>query len=87
MLRLNTDVLPSARPHRLGVVGGDPAGFPNGRRLSDDVLDVAVQAMIGVLTGVRTTLGDGVDANDVPFRSTFPYVGVPHSGGKAANLK
>ena len=84
--RLNTDVLPSASPHRLGVVGGDPAGFPNGRRLTDDVVDIAEQVMVGVLTGVRTTLGDGVDANDVPFRTTFPYVGLPHSGGKAANL-
>ena len=86
MLRLNTDVLPSASSHRLGVVGGDPAGFPNGRRLSDDVVDIAEQVMVGVLTGVRTTLGDGVDANDVPFRTTFPYVALPHSGGKAANL-
>jgi len=86
MLRLNTDVLPSGNPSRLGVVGGDPAGFPNGRRLTDDVLDIAEQAMVGVLTGVKTSLGDGVDANDVPFRSSFPYVAFPHSGGKAANL-
>jgi hypothetical protein len=42
--------------------------------------------MVGVLTGVRTTLGDGVDVNDVPYRATFPYVALPHSGGKAANL-
>jgi hypothetical protein len=87
MLRLNTDVLPSGNSHRLGVVGGDPAGFPNGRRLTDDVVDIAEQVMVGVLTGVRTTLGDGVDVNDVPFRTTFPYVALPHSGGKAANLK
>jgi hypothetical protein len=68
------------------VVGGDPAGFPNGRRLTDDVLDIAEQVMVGVLTGAKTSLGDGVDANDVPFRSSFPYVAFPHSGGKAANL-
>jgi len=86
MLRLNTDVLPSGNPSRLGVVGGDPAGFPNGRRLTDDVLDIAEQVMVGVLTGAKTSLGDGVDANDVPFRSSFPYVAFPHSGGKAANL-
>lgn len=87
MLRLNTDVLPSSNANRLGVVGGDLAGFPNGRRPSDDVLDIAAQAMVGVLTGVKTTLGDGVDRNDVPFRGGFPYLGFPHSGGEAVNLK
>jgi Domain of unknown function (DUF4331) len=86
MLRLNTDVLPTPRPNRLGVIAGDSAGFPNGRRLTDDVLDIAEQVMVGVLGGVRTSLGDGVDANDVPFRTSFPYVAFPHSGGKAANL-
>ena len=47
MLRLNTAIPPSARPHRLGVLAGDLAGFPNGRRVGDDVVDIALQAMAG----------------------------------------
>ena len=80
MLRLNTDILPTASPSRLGVLAGDIAGFPNGRRLTDDVIDITLQAAVGVLGGVKTTLGDGVDVNDVPFRSTFPYLGLPALG-------
>ena len=86
MLRLNTDVLPTASPQRLGVLAGDVQGFPNGRRLTDDVLDITLQAAAGVLGGVKTTLGDGVNANDVAFRSTFPYLALPHSGGNPWKL-
>jgi hypothetical protein len=87
MLRLNTDILPTASPNRMGVLAGDIAGFPNGRRLTDDVLDITVQAAAGILTGARvSTLGDGVDRNDVPFRSTFPYLALPHSGGNPWRL-
>ena len=81
-LRLNMGVAPSAAPNRLGVVGGDLAGFPNGRRLGDDVVDVTLQAAEGVLlpghpAGVDG-LGDGVNANDHTFRATFPYVALPN---------
>jgi hypothetical protein len=86
MLRLNTDIGPVARPHRLGVLGADVAGFPNGRRLTDDVVDITEQAAVGTLLGVRTTLGDGVDRNDVAFRSSFPYIAHPHSGGNPWKL-
>ena len=86
MLRLNTDINPTANPSRLGVLAGDTAGFPNGRRLTDDVLDITLQAAVGVLGGVKTTLGDGVNVNDVPFRTTFPYLGFPHSGGNPWKL-
>ncbi len=86
MLRLNTSIAPSAQPARLGVLAADVSGFPNGRRLTDDVLDITLQAAVGVLGGVRSSLGDGVDQNDVPFRSSFPYLGLPHSGGNARNL-
>ncbi len=87
-LRLNTGIAPSASPHRLGVFGGDTAGFPNGRRLIDDVLDVTLQAAAGALVGAAVDqLGDGVNANDVAFRSEFPYLGVAHSGGKPTSLK
>ncbi len=86
MLRLNTDVIPSATPSRMGVLGGDVSGFPNGRRLTDDVLDITLQAAAGALGGVKTSLGDGVDANDLAFRTSFPYLAQPHSGGNAWKL-
>ena len=81
LLRLNMDIGPTARPARLGVLAGDIQGFPNGRRLTDDVLDITLQAAVGILGGVRTSLGDGVDRNDAAFRDSFPYLGFPHSGG------
>ena len=86
MLRLNTDILPTASPARLGVLAADIQGFPNGRRLTDDVIDITLQAAVGVLGGVKTSLGDGVDRNDVAFRTTFPYLAFPHSGGNAWKL-
>jgi len=87
MLRLNTDVGPTARPARLGALAADIAGFPNGRRLTDDVIDITLQAAAGALTGARvSTLGDRVDVNDVPFRTSFPYLAQPHSGGNPWKL-
>jgi hypothetical protein len=87
MLRLNTAVPPSSRPHRLGVLAGDPAGFPNGRRVGDDVVDIALQAMAGAtpLTpqfqrAPNNQLGDGVDQNDKEYLSGFPFLTVPHAG-------
>ncbi len=79
-LRLNMSIAPVAAGNRLGVIGGDTAGFPNGRRLSDDVIDVALQVVEGELKGSANDLGDGVNANDVAFGATFPYVALPHSG-------
>jgi hypothetical protein len=87
-LRLNVNVPPTpttAKAYsRLGVVGGDVAGFPNGRRLGDDVIDVALQALEGVLVPGHPAavggLGDGVSSNDVPLLSEFPYVPDPHTG-------
>jgi hypothetical protein len=80
MLRLNLDIAPTGRPNRLGVLANDVAGFPNGRRLTDDVVDITLRVAAGVLTGVNTTLGDAVDQNDISFRESFPYLGSPHSG-------
>ncbi len=81
-LRLNMAVAPTATPNRLGVVGGDLAGFPNGRRLSDDVIDVTLQAAEGILLPnphpAVATLGDAVNANDHAFRGVFPYVALPN---------
>lgn len=87
MLRLNMAVPPNAEnPSRFGVIAGDAAGFPNGRRLSDDVVDIEERAAAGgyVLTPAfnnapANALGDGVDENDLPFLPYFPYVAPPHS--------
>jgi hypothetical protein len=87
MLRLNTDILPTASPSRMGVLAGDLQGFPNGRRLTDDVIDITLQAAAGILTGAKvSTLGDGVNINDIPFRTSFPYLAFPHSGGNPWKL-
>jgi hypothetical protein len=73
---------------RLGVIGGDNAGFPNGRRLADDTIDVALRVVEGVLIpGHDPTvdiLTDGVDQNDLAFQSAFPYLALPHSGSNAS---
>jgi hypothetical protein len=82
-LRLNTEWQKGQTDSRLGVLGGDKNGFPNGRRLSDDVVDIALQAVGGVLKGnaeQAKTLGDGVNKNDTEFGADFPYVALPHSG-------
>ncbi|TMQ51614.1 MAG: DUF4331 domain-containing protein [Candidatus Eisenbacteria bacterium] len=86
MLRLNMTIPPADHPKRLGVLEGDIAGFPNGRRLTDDVVDIEERAAAGgyVLTpdfnhDPANDLGDGVDANDVPLLPYFPYVAPPHS--------
>lgn len=79
-LRLNMSIAPSGSPNRLGVLADDKAGFPNGRRLTDDVIDIELRVVAGALTGAKTDLGDGVDANDERFAGSFPYVALPHSG-------
>ncbi|MBV8257489.1 MAG: DUF4331 domain-containing protein [Actinobacteria bacterium] len=81
-LRLNLSIPPTAagKVNNLGVIGGDNAGYPNGRRLADDVVDISERVVGGELIGHKLPLGDGVDANDVPFLSTFPYVAAPFSG-------
>jgi Domain of unknown function (DUF4331) len=82
-IRLNLTIAPTApvgEGSRLGVLGGDLAGWPNGRRLEDDVIDIAEQAVGGALIGHPLPLGDGVNANDVPYMTTFPYQADPFSG-------
>ena len=63
--------------NRFGVIGGDNAGFPNGRRLGDDVVDIELQVVAGFLKGNKVPLGDGVDRNDKPFLPAFPYLPAP----------
>jgi hypothetical protein len=79
-LRLNLSISPSASPNRLGVLAGDNAGWPNGRRLGDDVVDIAERAVGGALIGHSLPLGDGVDANDVPNLTAFPWEPDPQAG-------
>jgi hypothetical protein len=85
MLRLNLTTPPCEQGScpdysSLGVIGGDVAGFPNGRRLADDVVDIALQVVEGELIGNPNDLGDGVDADDKAFSQTFPYVALPTRG-------
>jgi hypothetical protein len=91
MLRLNTAIPPSASPNNLGLLGADLAGFPNGRRVADDVVTIELRAIAGVTYAlVATYTPDGAaglvtDFNPpVPglpsYLPTFPYLGVPHSG-------
>ncbi|WP_405917519.1 DUF4331 domain-containing protein [Streptomyces sp. NBC_00728] len=86
-LRLNTSIKPSMHPKRLGVLDGDNAGFPNGRRLTDDVIDASLQVVEGELVGSKNDLGDAVDKNDKKFEKSFPYVAEPTSGSRGALAK
>ena len=91
LLRLNTGVPPTpvASASRLGVLGGDSAGFPNGRRVFDDVVDIALRVVAGGVlaapfsgynAAVNGSLGDGVNVNDTAYQAVFPYVGYSPSG-------
>jgi hypothetical protein len=89
MLRLNMDIAPcTSTCSRLGAIAGDTAGFPNGRRLTDDIIDIALRVTMGVLIPGHDAdadgLADGVNTNDVAFQAAFPYVAYPHSGSDAA---
>lgn len=82
-LNLNTPVCEKgtcAEYSALGVIGGDVAGFPNGRRLADDIVDIALQVVEGELIGNPNDLGDGVGVDDQQFSATFPYVALPTRG-------
>jgi hypothetical protein len=95
MLRLNTSIAATAgvgAGNRLGVLAGDLAGYPNGRRLEDDIVDIDLRAFaegygtfLNGLLGLpnrspNNLLGDGVDVNDKAFLSSFPYLPAPHQG-------
>jgi len=86
-LRLNMGVALSAHENSLGVLGGDLGGFPNGRRLGDDVIDISLRALAGGTpftpkynVSPNNDLGDGVNHGDRPFLAKFPYLGVPFQG-------
>jgi hypothetical protein len=92
MLRLNTAIPPSSSPNILGLLGGDLAGFPNGRRVFDDIVTVELRAVAGLTFALvdpsftpdaaagEVTDGLGPDSVSAPFLKAFPYLGVPYSG-------
>ena len=85
LLRLNTGIPPTpvAQQKRLGFLAGDTAGFPNGRRPIDDVVDIAARAVAGILVDpvkYGAAIGDGVNINENGYGTTFPYVMPANSG-------
>jgi hypothetical protein len=90
LLRLNTGIPPTppANRRRLGVIAGDNAGFPNGRRPLDDVFDISARAVAGVLVDPSkygTPLGDGVQTKVEGFNDAFPYLLPANSGRNSAH--
>jgi len=94
LLRLNTGVKPTplSRRSRLGLIAGDAAGFPNGRRVTDDVVDIAARVVGGGIlspgfnVAPNNLIGDGVNATDVPTQETFPYVHFAYSGRDSRHI-
>ena len=92
MLRLNMGIPPAEKADPMAAVAGDVAGFPNGRRLSDDVVDIEIRAVAdGYGSFLADTfglpnlepnnlVGDGCGTNDVRFTKSFPYLGEAHQG-------
>ena len=95
LLRLNVGVPPTPfdQASRLGLLGGDAAGFPNGRRPLDDVTDIVLRVVVGgVLAGAdfnvfpNTNLGDGVNVDDTPVQGAFPYVAPAQDGRNSRHI-
>jgi hypothetical protein len=90
MLRLNVAIPPTATPNPLGVVGGDIGGYPNGRRIMDDVVTIELQAIAGATIPLvdksftpdkaLADVSDGVTGAGLTFLPSFPYLGTPYSG-------
>jgi hypothetical protein len=95
-LRLNVAIPPSKNPNPLGLVAGDAAGWPNGRRVFDDVLTVALRAVAGATyplvdksytpDAAAALVTDGLGANSTRYLSAFPYLGTPNSGYETTPL-
>jgi len=90
LLRLNVAIPPSANPHDLGLVAGDPAGFPNGRRLNDDVVTIELRAVAGLTIplvdpsftpdAAASAVQDGTTNTNAATTNRFPYLGLPGGG-------
>jgi hypothetical protein len=95
-LRLNMAIPPTRDPNALGLIGGDAAGFPNGRRVFDDVVTVELRAIAGAtypLVNKRYTpdaaaslVTDGLKRNSTRYLSRFPYLGTPQGGYQTVPL-
>jgi hypothetical protein len=96
-LRLNVAIPPTTSgPSALGVVGGDLAGFPNGRRVFDDVVTVELRAIAGLTyplvnssytpDGAASLITDGLDQTSTRYLTEFPYLGTPQSGYQTTPL-
>ncbi|MGH3655834.1 MAG: DUF4331 domain-containing protein [Micromonosporaceae bacterium] len=94
LLRLNLAVPPAKEPNKLGLVAGDPAGFPNGRRVFDDVVTVELRAIAGLTIplvdpsftpdAAASQVTDGTSNTNSPYLDTFPYLGTPAGGYQTA---
>jgi hypothetical protein len=90
MLRLNVAIPPAATPSPLGLLGGDIAGFPNGRRVFDDIVTIELRAIAGATYALVNpsytpdAAATAITENLMPaadrYQSTFPYLGLPHDG-------
>jgi hypothetical protein len=92
LLRLNMAIPPATTPNILGILGGDLAGFPNGRRVFDDVFTIELRALAGITIplvdhsftpdAAASKVTDGVGPSKIksPFLARFPYLGIPYDG-------
>ena len=90
MLRLNVAVPPAAQPNDLGLVAGDAAGFPNGRRVNDDVVTIELRAVAGLTIplvdpsytpdGAASAVTDGTTNTNAAATDVFPFLGLPGGG-------
>ncbi|MEO5651653.1 MAG: DUF4331 domain-containing protein [Marmoricola sp.] len=90
MLRLNVAVPPSKDENKLGLIGKDAAGFPNGRRVGDDVVTIELRAIAGVTIplvdkdykpdGAASAVEDGTSTDPKTVMGSFPYLGTPGGG-------
>jgi hypothetical protein len=95
-LRLNMAIAPAGDPKPLGLIGGDPAGFPNGRRVFDDVVTVELRAIAGATyplidksytpDAAASLITDGLGPNNTRYLLHFPYLGTPQGGYQTAAL-
>ena len=96
MLRLNMAIPPASKPNALGMLGGDLAGFPNGRRVFDDVVTIELRAIAGVTyplvnssytpDAAAALVTDGLTPTSTSFLPQFPYLGTPQGGYQTAPL-
>jgi hypothetical protein len=92
MLRLNVAIPPTKNPNTLGLIGGDAAGFPNGRRVIDDTTTVELRAIAGATIPLvdpsykpdeaASGVTDGTENENPGYSKYFPYLGTPNGGSQ-----